>query len=631
MENLEQLKVQVEKDYLVRKELEEYVSDLELEYMEKADYRRTKLFREIENIYTSFPSIQSIAENYSTCFVMLDGNYSGKKSKAAREVIANIYRHFPDSVYIAQNYVFLLMMCADGLDSIECKKIVEIVEEICVRFSDSNEINEIKENLEQIKESYKAAVEYERLSSEVELLAQKVSDVPDSKELISEYVNVLAEYAAYVDEEECDKIRNIASGYCEQFPDNVEFKKKYAEINVFLMKQVDEKRAGRLLIEVQSIYNENSLVELAITYAEALCEIACLQNSKHRISVKELRNLYDKYPDVPQIVAAFACGLYTLVDVQGERAAKKTLLEMFSLAEKYPDNADIYDYLEDAKNDFAFDHEDAVFWKTKKAQNINTNCFAVLDIETTWDGKVMTIGVVIADKVTYQPERFKYYIITPEYQEGGMYSMVIPLPNEEISKTCSRGEAIRDLCECFKVHGVDSIYAYNMSFDRNKVPELEDYSWFDIMVIASNRHYNKCIPSDAECHNNGRLKRNYGAEPIMHMLSGNYNYHKLHNALFDAMDELKIMQYLRYSLESYCLNAVPVGNLECISPSDMNENEFKVGDRLYHKVFGHGLVLERLSDMHTKYGSHSAVVVSFIRVGTKQIMAPFRDIVCKEV
>jgi hypothetical protein len=40
-------------------------------------------------------------------------------------------------------------------------------------------------------------------------------------------------------------------------------------------------------------------------------------------------------------------------------------------------------------------------------------------------------------------------------------------------------------------------------------------------------------------------------EPILRMLSGNSNYCETHNAVLDALDELKIMQLLGHDLEKY--------------------------------------------------------------------------------
>ncbi len=49
--------------------------------------------------------------------------------------------------------------------------------------------------------------------------------------------------------------------------------------------------------------------------------------------------------------------------------------------------------------------------------------FAVIDTETNWHDKVMSIGVVIADAKTRKKIDSVYYIIDPEYRVGGMYSL----------------------------------------------------------------------------------------------------------------------------------------------------------------------------------------------------------------
>lgn len=59
-----------------------------------------------------------------------------------------------------------------------------------------------------------------------------------------------------------------------------------------------------------------------------------------------------------------------------------------------------------------------------------------------------------------------------------------------------------------------------MSFDKSKLPELDNYSWYDIMGIAANKNYNKFISEDMECFKSGRLKRGYSAESIIQLLSG---------------------------------------------------------------------------------------------------------------
>ena len=46
--------------------------------------------------------------------------------------------------------------------------------------------------------------------------------------------------------------------------------------------------------------------------------------------------------------------------------------------------------------------------------------FVVIDTETTWSDKVMSIGAVVADAFDMRPVEMKYYILDPEYRSGGM-------------------------------------------------------------------------------------------------------------------------------------------------------------------------------------------------------------------
>ena len=172
MDNLEQLKIQMKNDPRVRKELEEYVENIAEEYLDKEDYRKTKLFRELERIYYAFPEIESIAEEYVSCFTALDGIEKGKKGKDACEMIDKIYHQFPNNRWIAENYTFLLMMRADELNSEQCNEVVSRIEKIYSHFPNNTEI---KEHLEQSKDSYKRELEYERLSLYVRRLSKQIS------------------------------------------------------------------------------------------------------------------------------------------------------------------------------------------------------------------------------------------------------------------------------------------------------------------------------------------------------------------------------------------------------------------------------------------------------------------------
>ena len=175
--------------------------------------------------------------------------------------------------------------------------------------------------------------------------------------------------------------------------------------------------------------------------------------------------------------------------------------------------------------------------------------FAVIDTETTWQDEVMSIGVVIAHKNTYYVATEKYYVITPECTQPAMYGYAL---NDYTPLTkCSRLEAISDLRSLLQSYCVEDIFAYNVHFDYNRLPELKDFIWRDIMRIAAYKQFNPSIPDDAECCSTGRLKSDYRVESMMRLLIGNEGYIERHNAIFDAKDELLIMQILGYPTERY--------------------------------------------------------------------------------
>ena len=176
---------------------------------------------------------------------------------------------------------------------------------------------------------------------------------------------------------------------------------------------------------------------------------------------------------------------------------------------------------------------------------------AVIDTETNWYDQVMSIGVVAADAGTMQPAAEKYYILTPESLSEGMYSDRMDLADPEKTQVLSRGPAMADLKGWLGELGVSRIFAYNARFDCHHLPELSGFSWYDIMRIAAYRQYNSSIPLCAECCTTGRLRRNYGVEPTLRRLMGDPGYAETHNALLDALDELKIMELLRKPVSLY--------------------------------------------------------------------------------
>ena len=75
------------------------------------------------------------------------------------------------------------------------------------------------------------------------------------------------------------------------------------------------------------------------------------------------------------------------------------------------------------------------------------------------------------------------------------------------------------------------------------------YTWIDIMKIAAYRQYNRFIPKQADCCGTGRLRSGYGVESIMNMMVDNYR--ETHNAYYDAIDELKIIELLGLDISIY--------------------------------------------------------------------------------
>lgn len=179
--------------------------------------------------------------------------------------------------------------------------------------------------------------------------------------------------------------------------------------------------------------------------------------------------------------------------------------------------------------------------------------FAVIDTETTWGDSVMSIGTVIADSKTFELIDKKYYILTPFKNHGGMYTYALYAGGTKPDLECSREKAMNELIRFLAAYEVATIFGYNAAFDHRHLPELRHLDWHDIMKLAAYRQHNPKIPSCAECYGTGRLKRGYGVESVYRMLSDDFEYCELHNALTDALDELEIMRLLNLELDRYTL------------------------------------------------------------------------------
>lgn len=175
--------------------------------------------------------------------------------------------------------------------------------------------------------------------------------------------------------------------------------------------------------------------------------------------------------------------------------------------------------------------------------------FAVIDTETNWNNEVMSIGVLIANSKNFNRIDSRYYILPNEESVGGMYSKTMRKTSHEIIMG-HRVEVIDDLKILLNSNGVDDLFAYNASFDKNHLPELSDFCWRDIMKVAAYKQHNPHIPDCLPCCKTGRLKRGFGVEPMLQIL-GVEDYCETHNAVMDARDELRIMKILDYEIDFY--------------------------------------------------------------------------------
>ena len=175
--------------------------------------------------------------------------------------------------------------------------------------------------------------------------------------------------------------------------------------------------------------------------------------------------------------------------------------------------------------------------------------FAVIDTETNWVNEVMSVGIVIAEDGLFEVIDKKYVIIGEAARKGGMYSGSLRIKGQKPA-VMKHGHAVNEILSFLDANHVKRIYAYNAPFDLRCLPELGDYMWHDILRMAAYKQHNHAIPSDADCCGTGRLKSGYKVGDILHLF-GEHDYYELHNALTDAVDELRIMKYLRHSIRKY--------------------------------------------------------------------------------
>ena len=274
--------------------------------------------------------------------------------------------------------------------------------------------------------------------------------------------------------------------------------------------------------------------------------------------------------------------------------------------------------------------------------------FALVDTETNFNDKVMSIGIVIADAENYQPIEMKYYILNPEYKSGGMFSNALQIKDKKPDMIDTRKNIISDIDSLLKRYGIQAIFAYNASFDYRHLPELSCYNWYDIMKLAAYKQYNFKITDNMECCSTGRLKRNSGVEDMVRLLTEDQSYCETHNALYDAIDELKIMRHLGRKFDDYNIAIYKSKSISKEKSTEINSykenngfvrNESKnaievkgtskctynVGDKVEHKAFGIGIILSI-----QPIRNDNVLEVAFEHAGKKKLMANFAKLTISE-
>ncbi|MCI7792395.1 MAG: 3'-5' exoribonuclease [Lachnospiraceae bacterium] len=177
--------------------------------------------------------------------------------------------------------------------------------------------------------------------------------------------------------------------------------------------------------------------------------------------------------------------------------------------------------------------------------------FGVIDTETNFSNQLISVGIVAVNATDYKIVDEYYGLFDPQYKSHAMYSHVLKYKGIEINNVAGSQEIIADLDGFIERNGIKKMFAYNAKFDYSHLSELNHLVWYDIMRLAAYRQHNSKITDEFECCKTGRLKSNFGVEAIYRLLSGDYYYSEVHNALTDARDEMQIMKMLGKNMEEY--------------------------------------------------------------------------------
>lgn len=176
---------------------------------------------------------------------------------------------------------------------------------------------------------------------------------------------------------------------------------------------------------------------------------------------------------------------------------------------------------------------------------------AVIDTETNFSDQLISVGVVAVDSDSFKIVDEYYGIFDPEYKTFSMFAHVLKYKGVNIDNVAKSQVIYSDLKRFLEKNQIKMVFAYNAKFDYGHLRELQSYEWYDIMRLAAYKQYNSKITDQFDCCKTGRLKCHYGVEDIYRLLSSNYGYCEVHNALADARDEMQIMKMMGHGLEVY--------------------------------------------------------------------------------
>ncbi|MBR5897543.1 MAG: helix-turn-helix domain-containing protein, partial [Lachnospiraceae bacterium] len=155
----------------------------------------------------------------------------------------------------------------------------------------------------------------------------------------------------------------------------------------------------------------------------------------------------------------------------------------------------------------------------------------------------------------FEPVLEQYYILEPEHTVGGDNQKHLRINEYVNAGSVSRKDALSKIRATLKENGIRSIFAYNAISDYERLVELATYNWYDIMQVAAYKLYNPAITDEDECHESGRLKKNFGVTDMLERLGGEGSGHE-NNTIYDARNELEILKLLKRPIGDYVFTRV---------------------------------------------------------------------------